>query len=290
MVHSMTGFGRGTSRDPGGIVTVEIQSVNNRFLDVTVRGGREAAALERRIRERVQERLERGKVTISLAVQGSIDEAPQADVGKARAYLDALKVLQRELDLPGEVDIGLLAGWRDIIGGPVDEASEEELWERTEPALQQALAMLVEMREREGDALAADTRERLARLETALGTIGERSGGRTKAYADRLRTRIAELLEEGGLDEERLYHEVALYADRIDISEECTRLTSHLEHARTIMNGPDAAGRRLNFLLQEIHREVNTLGSKANDHGISHLVVGMKEELERMREQVQNIE
>ena len=156
--------------------------------------------------------------------------------------------------------------------------------------MRMALEGFVAMRQREGKAMAGDLRERFDLLGRSLQAIEERAPGRTAVYAEKLKTRIAELLNGSAPDEERLYHEVALYADRIDISEECTRLRSHFEQARTIMDGPGAAGRQLNFLLQEIHREVNTLGSKANDNDINHRVVAMKEELERIREQVQNIE
>ncbi len=290
MVTSMTGFGRGTTSDPAGEVTIEIQSVNNRFLDVTLRGGREVSLVEGRMREILREKLERGKVTVTLALQNAGEGEPLADTGRARAYLDALRQLQAELDLGGEVDIGLLAGFRDIIGAHPGEESEEELWTRVEPAFIAALDRLIEMRAREGKALAEDLALRFDRLAAALDDVEARAPDRAAQYAERLRARIADLLQGQGPDEERLFHEVALYADRIDISEECTRLRSHLDQARAIMTGPGAAGRQLNFLLQEIHREVNTLGSKANDQDISHRVVGMKEELECIREQVQNIE
>jgi len=290
MVTSMTGFGRGTASDAAGEVTIEIQSVNNRFLDVTLRGGREATLLEGRIRESLRERLERGKITVTLTIQSAGEGEPEPDTTRARAYLDALRQIQVELDLPGEVDIGLLTGFRDIIGARPAEESEEGLWGRLEPAFAEAIEQFIAMRRREGEAMAADLRERFDLLVRSLQAIEDRAPGRSAAYADKLKARIAELLDGAVPDSERLYHEVALYADRIDISEECTRLRSHFEQAREIMDGPGAAGRQLNFLLQEIHREVNTLGSKANDNEISHRVVAMKEELERIREQVQNIE
>jgi uncharacterized protein (TIGR00255 family) len=146
------------------------------------------------------------------------------------------------------------------------------------------------MRQREGDALERDLSDRLGALEKGLTEIENLAPDRSRDYADRLRIRIEEVLAGTEIDENRLYNEIALYADRIDISEECTRLKSHLDQAGKIIAGPDPAGRQLNFLLQEMHREFNTLGSKSNEHEISHLVVGMKEELEKIREQVQNVE
>lgn len=286
----MTGFGRGTVSGPGTDVVVEVYSVNNRYLDVTVRGGREASLVESRIREVVRQDLERGKVTVTLSFQNQSEGEPQADLQKARGYLTALKSLKDELGLPGDIDLALLAGFRDTVGANATEHGFEEMWEHIGPALAEALETLIVMREREGKVLAEDLITRLHNLEQTLKVIDDLAPGRSKAYAERIKNRIHDIIEEIALDEDRIYHEVALYADRIDISEECIRLRSHLEQARSLINGPDPAGRQLNFLLQEMHREVNTLGSKANDQDISHIVVGMKEELEKIREQVQNIE
>jgi len=269
---------------------VEIHSVNNRFLDVTVRGGRDVAMVEAKSRELVREHLERGKVTVSITWRGESEGEPQADLQKARGYHDALVSLREELGLTGEIDLALMAGFRDVIGATVTENGDEQVWEVTEPALRVALEALVGMRDREGSALAIDLEERFERLLEALSSIEGLAPGRAAAYGDRLKARVAEMFEGITIDEDRILQEIAVFADRIDISEEGTRLNSHLDQARALMSGDTPAGRQLNFLLQEMHREVNTLGSKANDQEISHLVVGMKEELEKIREQVQNIE
>jgi len=290
MVRSMTGFGRGASSAHGIETVVEIHTVNNRFLDVTVRGGRDVALVEAKTRELVREHLERGKVTVSVTLRGETEGVPQADLLKAKGYHDALVALREELGLSGEIDLAMMARFRDVIGATVTEHGDEQVWEVTEPALREALEALVGMRDREGEALAIDLGDRFDRLLEALGAIGELAPGRTVAYGERLKARVKEAFEGINVDEDRLHQEIAIFADRIDISEEGTRLRSHLDQARVLMSGETPAGRQLNFLLQEMHREVNTLGSKANDQEISHLVVGMKEELEKIREQVQNIE
>ncbi len=290
MVRSMTGFGRGTSSGNGVETVVEIQTVNNRFLDVTLRGGREVAALESKVRDLIRERLERGKVTVSITWHGESEGEPQADLQKAKAYHEALLSLKDELSLTGDVDLAIVAGFRDVISSTTMEHDDDVAWEYTGPGVKAALEALVGMREREGEALAADLSQRFVQLQASLQQIEELAPGRTTAYAERLKARVEEMFEGISLDEDRIHHEIAIFADRIDISEEGTRLKSHLDQARTLMEGAAPAGRQLNFLLQEMHREVNTLGSKANDQEISHLVVGMKEELEKIREQVQNIE
>jgi len=290
MVRSMTGFGRGTTSDSRVETVVEVHSVNNRFLDVAVRGGKEATLLESRIRDVVRRRVERGRITVTVTVHGVEEDEPQVDLERAEVYLKILHTLRERLDLPGEPDLALLAGFRDVIALNVTERDGEEAWVCISPALEEALEALVTMRDTEGEMLAEDLLNRLRAVEECLGAVEELAPVRSQAYAERMKERIEEILTSTALDENRLYNEIALYADRIDISEECTRLHSHLNQARQIMEGPDSAGRQLNFLLQEMHREVNTVGSKANDQEISYLVVGMKEELEKIREQVQNIE
>ena len=290
MVRSMTGFGRGTASDTRFELVVEIQSVNNRFLDIVVRGGREVTQLEQRIREYIRQHLERGRIVVSVDIEGSQEGEPVVDIKKANAYLDILKSLKEQFDLSGEPDLALLSGFRDVISSNAVEEVGEELWDTIHPALEEAVQALMVMRKREGSALEEDLGARLEAIENGLAEIEELAPERSKGYAQRLRNRVEEVLEGTEIDENRLYNEIALYTDRIDISEECTRLRSHLSQASQIMGGEDPAGRQLNFLLQEMHREVNTIGSKSNEHEISHIIVSMKEELEKIREQVQNIE
>lgn len=290
MVRSMTGFGRGTASDTRFEMVVEIHSVNNRFLDIVIRGGREVMQQERRIKEYLRQHLERGRIVVSLDVEGTREGEPVVDIEKANAYLDILNALKERFNLSGEPDLALLSGFRDVISSNTAEEVGEELWDTIQPALEDAVQALMVMRQMEGAALEEDMVARLEAIENELSEIEELAPERSKVYARRLRDRVEEVLEGTEIDENRLYNEIALYTDRIDLSEECTRLRSHLNQARQIMSGEDPAGRQLNFLLQEMHREVNTLGSKSNEHEISHIVVCMKEELEKIREQVQNIE
>jgi uncharacterized protein (TIGR00255 family) len=287
----MTGFGRGTCTSAdGAVAVVEIRSVNNRFLDVSVKGGREAVLVEPLIRERLRTRLERGKVSVSVAMQRPGEELPEPDLGRAAAYLQALRSLKAELGLDGEPDLAMMAGFRDVLMERAVDADEGALWGEIAPAVDQALEAVVEMRRREGEALSADLTARVEAIEEKLGGVEERAPERAAEYLARMKERLRDLLEGVDLDHDRMNLELSLYADRIDISEECTRLHSHIDQAREAIDAAEPAGRRLNFLLQEMHREVNTLGSKANDAQIGYLVVGMKEELEKIREQVQNIE
>ncbi len=290
MVRSMTGFGRGTASDTRFEMVIEIHSVNNRFLDIVVRGGREVMQLEQRIREYLRQHLERGRIVVSLGVEGTREGQPVVDIQKANAYLDILNDLKERFDLSGEPDLALLSGFRDVISSNAAEEVGEELWDTIQSALEDAVQALMVMRQREGAALEEDLVARLDAIENELAEIEALAPERSKGYAKRLRNRVEEVLEGTEIDENRLYNEIALYTDRIDISEECTRLRSHINQARQIISGEDPAGRQLNFLLQEMHREVNTIGSKSNEHEISHIVVCMKEELEKIREQVQNIE
>ena len=290
MVRSMTGFGRGTASDTRFEMVVEIHSVNNRFLDIVIRGGREVMQLEQRIREYLRKHLERGRIVVSVDVEGNREGEPVVDIDKANAYLDILNALKERFDLSGEPDLALLSGFRDVISSNAAEEVGEELWDTIQPALEDAVQALMVMRQREGAALEEDLSARLEAIENGLTEIEELAPERSRGYAQRLRNRVEEVLEGTEIDENRLYNEIAIFTDRIDISEECTRLNSHLNQARQIMGGEDPAGRQLNFLLQEMHREVNTIGSKSNEHEISHIVVSMKEELEKIREQVQNIE
>jgi uncharacterized protein (TIGR00255 family) len=287
----MTGFGRAESAGPPWAFALEVQSVNHRFLEVRARLPRRWSGLEPRIQQAVQQRFARGHFEVKLeqrSQEGS--RALRVDLDLARQYVDALKTLQRELALPGEVSLEMLAGQRDLVA--VEEAEEnlEEIWAALEPVLAEALEALAAMREREGAALAAVLERHLTEVEGGLGRVRERTPEVVRLQRDRLRERVRELLEGRLPDPERLEQEVALLAERGDIAEECDRLESHLGQFRHALGEPGPQGRRLDFLLQEINREVNTIGSKAADAPIAREVVGLKTSVERLREQVQNLE
>ncbi len=283
----MTGFGRAESAE----FAVEVQSVNHRFLEVRARLPRRWSGLEQRIQQAVQQRFARGHFDVTLedrSQEGS--RSLRVDLDLARQYVTALRTLQRELSLTGEVSLEMLAGQRDLVA--VEEAEEdlEAIWASLEPVLVRALTALAGMRQREGEALAAALERHVLDVEAGLGRIRTRAPEAVHAQRDRLRERVRELLDGRLPDPERLEQEVALLAERGDIAEECDRLASHLSQFREALADAGPQGRRLDFLLQEMNREVNTIGSKAGDAAIAQEVVGLKTAVERLREQVQNVE
>jgi len=288
----MTGFGRGEATGRGRLFTVEVQSLNHRFLEVRCRVPKRLAGLEPRIQQAVQERFSRGHFEV-LVLDKDLDgrgRTLRVDVPLAMQYVDALRTLQQALGLPGEVTLEMLTAQRDLIAVEESAESLDESWAELSPALARALDAVAEMRRREGEALVASLRAHLDEIEATLQGILERAPEVTRAQRDRLRERVGELLEGRLPDRERLEQEVALLAERSDVAEECDRLRSHLHQFRTALEQPGPQGRRLDFLLQEMHREANTIGSKSADAALSHAVVRLKTAIERLREQVQNLE
>ena len=291
-MRSMTGFGTAAADTTWGRISVEMRSLNHRFTEVLVRLPRDLAPLEDRVRGLVQRGVERGRVevTVSRENQGGRSRAVRADLVLAREYLTATRQLKRALRLRGEVTLPQLLAFPEIVRLEETREDAEALWGDLENVAGAALDGLLRMRAEEGRRLAADTRERLDRVEALLGQVLERAQQVVGEYTVRLRQRLAELLGEVPLDEARLAAELALFAERSDITEELTRLRSHLSQFRETMTGEGAVGRKLEFLLQEMGRETNTVGAKANDLEISRAVIAVKSELESLREQVQNVE
>ncbi|MDR5689522.1 MAG: YicC/YloC family endoribonuclease, partial [Armatimonadota bacterium] len=293
---SMTGYGAAEPSADGGRWWVEVRSTNHRFLEVVVRLPRELGALEDRVRAAVAERVRRGRVEVLVREDSGLrPREAVVDTELARRYADALERLRRELGLAEPVTLGALLALPEVVRLEEARPDPEATWEALHPVLQRALERLVDMRTKEGGRLAADLRERLARLESWVERVAQRAEELPRAYAQRLRQRVAELLRSLEVDqppdEARLALEVAAFADRCDVREELVRLRSHLEEARALLEGPDGSvGRKLEFLLQEMQREVNTVGSKAADLEVTRAVVEMKSELEAIREQVQNVE
>jgi len=296
VVRSMTGYGAAEPSADGGRWWVEVRSTNHRFLEVVVRLPRELGALEDRVRAAVAERVRRGRVEVLVREDSGLrPREAVVDTELARRYADALERLRRELGLAEPVTLGALLALPEVVRLEEARPDPEATWEALHPVLQRALERLVDMRTKEGGRLAADLRERLARLESWVERVAQRAEELPRAYAQRLRQRVAELLRSLEVDqppdEARLALEVAAFADRCDVREELVRLRSHLEEARALLEGPDGSvGRKLEFLLQEMQREVNTVGSKAADLEVTRAVVEMKSELEAIREQVQNVE
>lgn len=288
----MTGFGRGESTGGGRAFTVEVQSVNHRFLEVRCRLPKRLGGLEPRIQQAIQQRFARGHFE-AVVLDKDLDSRSRTlkvDVPLAVQYVEALRTLQQTLGLPGEVTLEMLTGQRDLMAVEESPESLEESWEAVRLALAGALDALAEMRRREGAALVAALEKHLDEVEATLAGIVQRAPDLTRAQRDRLRERVADLLDGRQLDPGRLEQEVALLAERGDVAEECDRLRSHLGQFRTTLKQPGPQGRRLDFLLQEMHREANTLGAKSADAALAHEVIGLKTSIERLREQVQNLE
>ncbi len=286
----MTGFGVGEAEAPAGRLVVEVRAVNHRFLDVRVRAPRELGDLVSFAEHIARERLARGRVEIGIRVEGSAPTAISLDGDRARAAFQALSALRDELAPGSEVPLSLLATVPDLFTAAIDR-ERDSMRASCRVAFERAVDALERMRGDEGAVLAEDLRGRLRAVRKSAEAIALRGPQVVDHHQRRLRQRITRLTgPEVPLDPGRLEQEIALLADRSDVTEELTRLASHCAQFDALVNGLEACGRRLDFLLQEMVREVNTIGSKAQDADVAHLVVEVKSELERMREQVQNVE
>jgi uncharacterized protein (TIGR00255 family) len=314
MIRSMTGYGEAEVETPVGRLRAEIRTVNHRYFSANLRLARVAERYEPQIRDLLRTRMPRGHVNFALRIDTAATgtaAAPDADVGvagiagvadsaialqldepRAREYLRVLTELKEKLDLPGVVDLAMLARYSDLIAPAEDAAAPELEYALVQAVTEKATAAAVVMREQEGLRLAADLEARIAALAASLERIRELAPARLIAERDRMRRVIADLLEGISVDEDRIAREIAYLAERWDVSEELVRMSSHIELFRESVNGPAAEpiGKRLSFLVQEMNRETNTIGSKANDSAMEHEVVAMKDEIERLREQIENVE
>lgn len=297
VIRSMTGYGRAEGRHKGTPIVVEVRSVNHRYCEVVAKLPRSLQAHEERLRALVQASVARGRVDIAVTFNGErgLGRGLCLDRSLARRYLALLKELKRECKLAGTPDVALLASFRDIIK-PAELASEDrEAVQEVERVLARALKGLTSMRRHEGRMLERDLSIRLSEIERRLTTIRHRLPALVQEYQVRLGARINRLLEgvEGGkdrIDPGRLAQEVALLADRSDVSEEVTRMESHLQQFKGLLHKSGPVGRNLDFLLQEMNREINTIGSKVGDVSVTQDIVAAKAELEKIREQAQNVE
>lgn len=294
MIRSMTGFGEAEVETEVGVLRAEIRTVNHRFFSLNVRNPSALDRYEPKVREWLKDGLSRGHINLTYRLEGLEAEAGPAlalDADRARQYLAIFSQLRQELGLTGEVTLEMLARQPDLIVREQIEAPE--LPEDTvQGVTRAAVRAVVAMREAEGRSLRADLEARLTAIGAALAVIAERAPARLTRERDRLRRSVAELSADASVDEDRLAREVAILADRWDIGEEVVRLRSHIDHFRAMLEEESAepVGKRLSFLVQEMHREANTIGAKANDSEIEHRVVAIKNEIERLREQVENVE
>ena len=292
MIRSMTGFGKKIAVWQEVSLSVEVRSVNHRFLDVAIRVPRSMADLEDGIKKAVQQRCRRGRVDVTVSIHGGRTAAKtiQLDRTLAKQYHQALRDLKKTLRLGGSIDVGLVAGFRDLFSLSDEPVSQTDVHRRIVDLAGEALNELERMRRHEGQALAEDFSRHLRQLRECVRQIAEKAPRLAEDSYLRLRNRIEKLMAMDLPDQPRLLQELALLADRSDISEELVRLESHMVQFDHTLNSDDAVGKTLEFLLQEVGREVNTIGSKANDAAVAQLVVAMKAEVEKMREQVQNVE
>ena len=290
----MTGYGWGECSRNGFKVTVELSSVNRKQSEISMNLPRELEVLEAQMRDEINQRVARGRVTarVSLhAIEGK--EAARAHINKAlaRAYARELERLAKDLKLSGSVSLDLIMRAPGVLQSSEEMADAEHFWPAVEKALRQALAMLVSVRQREGAALRKDLCQRITAMRRAVARVQKEAPEVQKRYRDQLIERVKGAgLAEPEIDEDRLLKEVVYFADRSDISEELTRLASHFQQFDDCLKKNEPVGRMLDFLAQEMNREINTIGSKANDSAISREVVVLKTELEKFREQAQNVE
>jgi uncharacterized protein (TIGR00255 family) len=291
-MQSMTGYGRGEAANGAVRFTVELHSVNRKHIDIALSLPRSLQPVEGKLREKVQSCVARGRVniTVSLTAAGDAAALQVVDEELAKLYASSMRRLQAELHLEGGLTLETLLRAPGVLLSPGQDIDPEAAWPTLEKALSTALAALIEMRYAEGTALALDLKTRLERLEECVGHIQERAPQITQHYRTQLLERLKAAELEVSLTDDRLLRELALFADRSDISEELTRLKSHFAQAEKLLQSTQPVGRTLEFLTQEIAREFNTLSVKSNDAPVSHWVVEAKAELEKIREQVLNIE
>lgn len=291
-MRSMTGYGRGEVDHAGAKFSVELNSVNRKQSDIVVNLPRDLVELEPRIRQTINEKVSRGRTNVFVALHdGETGTRNLAlDTALARSYHEAMLTLQKELSAPGEITIGTILQAPGVMRSPEHAIDAQEAWPVLQKALALALADLIKMREREGKHLAKDLIHRLKVLRSEIKQVRALYPDVVKKYRSALLERIEKAGVNVSLDDERLLKEIAIFADRADISEELTRLESHLAQFAHHLRKNEPVGRTLEFITQEIFRELNTLGAKSNDAAISQRVVACKAELEKIREQIQNLE
>lgn len=292
MILSMTGYGRARQTLNGRDITVELRSVNSRFLEYSSRIPRAFSFLEDPLKKLVSARVSRGKVELSLTVQSveAADTVVSVNWTLAKGYHDALVELSERLELKNDMTAGMIARFPDVLSQTAAPLDEEALWENVRTVAEQAVDAFLSMRAVEGEKMREDLLNRLTTVEMLVTGIEQNSAGRVQAYTDKLYARLKELLDDRNIDEGRILTEAAIFADKTAIDEETVRLRSHVAQYRQILSGDGPVGRKLDFLTQELNREANTIGSKCQDLEITRLVVELKAEIEKIREQLQNLE
>ncbi len=292
MLKSMTGFGRGEGETTLGKVSVETRSVNHRYCDINLKLPKRLVPFEHRIKEMIRAQVSRGRIDISVKFDSLGEETLQLspDLHLARQYYQALQSIKKSLRLRDKVTLNLVATAKDVITVKEEPGDLEPFWSELLPIVKRSFEDLEQMRRTEGESLSKDLDQRLQRITQQLEEVKDLFPSQLEAYRNRLHERVRALLGEIDVDASRLQQEIAFMAERTDITEEIVRAESHLAQFLCLLKASEPVGRKMDFLLQEIHREVNTVSAKVNDAEISQRVVEIKAELEKIREQVQNIE
>ncbi|MEG2394188.1 MAG: YicC/YloC family endoribonuclease [Ruthenibacterium sp.] len=292
MILSMTGYGRAEQVVHGRDITVEIKSVNSRYFEYSSRMPRSCAFLDDRLKKLLSAGISRGKVELCLSVQNveAADTEISVNMEIAQGYFDAINAMGDALNLENRLTADALAQFPDIFTLRKAQQDEEQLWQDVRIVTETALENFIAMRAAEGEKLNADIHTRLDFLETAVTQIEQTSAERVQKYTEKMYARLRELLEATNIDDSRILTEAAIFADKTAVDEETVRLRSHFEQYCAILAQGGAVGRKLDFLTQELNRETNTIGSKCNEISITRTVVDMKAEIEKIREQIQNLE
>ncbi|MCI8360617.1 MAG: YicC family protein [Clostridiales bacterium] len=295
MIKSMTGYGRAEQSSPEMDVTVELKSVNHRYLELSARAPRNYSFLEERLKNYLQQRVSRGKLDVYVSIDMG-EEAGRSGVTVelnrplADAYAKALTQLADAYDLSAEALLARIPQYPDVFSVRKQALDEETVWAAVEPAAAAALEAFVRMRETEGAKMREDLLERLDAVLRQVEYVEARSPETAKAYRERIEQKVRELIGDAQVDEQRLLTETAIFADKVAVAEETVRLRSHMDQMKQLLDSGEPVGRKLDFLVQEMNREANTIGSKAQDVEITRAVVEIKSEIEKIREQIQNIE
>lgn len=292
MVKSMTGFGRAVKELDGYVITVELKSVNHRYFEFYSRCPRQYGFIDDKIKSFVNSRVARGKIECFVGIEALNTEAADVAVNYtlASAYIKALKELSDTYELREDYGAFSISRMQDVLVVKKAEEDEERIWNLVKTVADEAIDKFTEMRAVEGKKMYDDVYSRTEFILDTVSFIEERSPQTVKEYNDKLIERVHEIIGDAALDEARIIQEVAIYADKVAVAEETVRLRSHIEQLRNFLNSDEAIGRKMDFLVQEINRETNTIGSKCNDVEIARKVVDMKAEIEKIREQIQNIE
>lgn len=292
MIRSMTGYGRAEHSTDEMDVAVELKSVNHRYLEFSARVPRNYAFLEERLKRYFQQRVSRGKLDVFVSIDASRQPGVAVELNEplAEAYAAALRRLAVCAGLPEESLLSHIAQYPDLMNVRKETPDEEAVWSLVEPAAEEALAAFMRMREAEGQRMKQDVLERLEAILRQVAFVESRSPETVKNYRERIEQKVRELLGDAQVDEQRLLTETALFADKVAVAEETVRLRSHMDQVRALLESGEPVGRKLDFIVQEMNREANTIGSKAQDMEVTRAVVEIKSEIEKIREQIQNIE